>query len=286
LQIGGILREDLVGIPPQNRMHEVREAVAFLHAYADQGDLLLTFTTHLALEADLDLPAGMEMAIFSYHPTWTDQQAQTYGGINNNRLLALLNDPTVAAVALTTFDIDMLYGARGEILDALHRNFRWAITIPHIGPHLQELRIYLPPQFDPPTPAIPLRAQLDDDIAFLGYELTERALDGESYLHLGLYWQGMQRPARSYTVFTQIWDATGQRVAGWDNPPCRSTCPTSSWQPGEVIRDEYWLPISALPAGDYQLVAGIYDPTNGGRLPVYLDDGTIHDQILLAQWQR
>jgi hypothetical protein len=286
LQIGGILREDLVNIPPYNRMQEVREAVAFLRTYTARGDLLLTFNTHLALEADLDLPAGMEMAIFSYHPTWTDQQAQAYGGINNNRLLALLNDPGVAAVALTTFDIDMLYGARGEILDTLHRNYRWAITIPHIGPHLQELHIYLPPQFEPPTPAIPLRAELGNDIAFLGYDLTERALDGESYLHLGLYWQGMQTSARAYTVFTQILDQHGQRVAGWDNPPCRNTCPTSSWQPGEVIRDEYWLPLSRLPAGEYQLIAGLYDSESGERLRVQRADGTVHDEIHLAQWRR
>jgi hypothetical protein len=285
LQIGGILREDLVSVPPQNRMNEIREAVAFLHSYTETGDLLLSFNTHLALEADLDLPAGMEMSIFSYHPTWTDEETQAYGGINNNRLLALLGDPAVAAVAMTTFDLDMFYGARAEILDVLHRNFRWSVTIPNIGPHRQELRIYLPPHFEPPTPSVPLRAQLDDGIAFLGYDLVERTLDGEGYLHLGLYWQATQTPARSYTVFTQILDANGQRVAGWDNPPCRSTCPTSDWLAGEVIRDEYWLPISALPAGEYRLVAGMYDPASGERLSVRLADGTLHNQIFLTQWR-
>ncbi|MBX2999106.1 MAG: glycosyltransferase family 39 protein [Caldilineaceae bacterium] len=286
LQIGGILREDLVSVPPQNRMDEVREAVTFLRSYVEAGDLLLSFNTHLALEADLDLPAGMEMSIFSYHPTWTDEAARRYGGINNNRLLALLDDPRVAVAAMTTFDLNMLYGARAEILDALHRNFRWAITIPNIGPHLQELRIYLPPQFEPPAPSVPLRVPLEDGILFLGYDLTERIVNEEHYLHLGLYWQAMQTPAQSYTVFSQLLDQNGQRVAGWDNPPCRATCPTSGWLPGEVIRDEYWLPISALPAGEYQLIAGMYDPASGDRLPVQLEDGGIHHQILLTRWRR
>lgn len=285
-QMGGILREDLVSLPPQNRMDDVREAVAFLRSYVEAGDLLLSFNTHLALEADLDLPAGMEMSIFSYHPTWTDEHARRYGGVNNNHLLALLDDPAVAAAAMTTFDLDMLYGARDEILDALHRNFRWAITIPNIGPHLQELRIYLPPQFDPPTPDHPLRAQLDDGLLFLGYDLRERSLNGEGYLHLGLYWQAAQTPTRSYTVFTQILDANGQRVGGWDNPPCHATCPTPGWQPGEVIRDEYWLPISALPAGEYHLVAGMYDAATDERRRVHRADGTTHDQIILTGWRR
>jgi hypothetical protein len=45
--------------------------------------------------------------------------------------------------------------------------------------------------------------------------------------------------------------------------------PTSAWQPGEIVVDEFELPLpDVLAAGEYSLVTGMYDLATGQRLPV------------------
>jgi hypothetical protein len=47
--------------------------------------------------------------------------------------------------------------------------------------------------------------------------------------------------------------------------------PTTTWLPGEIIADAYSLPLPAdLPAGEYRLIVGFYNPTTGERLPTTL----------------
>ncbi|MCB0200849.1 MAG: hypothetical protein KDI03_12335, partial [Anaerolineae bacterium] len=76
-------------------------------------------------------------------------------------------------------------------------------------------------------------------------------------------------------------DADETVVAGHDNPPCRGTCPVSTWQPGEVIRDEYTLQVPAsLSPGDYRIEIGMYDPQTLTRLPV----AGVGDRLILASY--
>ncbi|HMN31135.1 MAG TPA: hypothetical protein PKE45_23485, partial [Caldilineaceae bacterium] len=95
-----------------------------------------------------------------------------------------------------------------------------------------------------------------------------------------------ERPSRSYTVFVQLLDADGVRVAGWDNPPCRGSCPTTSWQAGEYLRDEYSIALSGLAPGRYTLHIGMYDSESGVRLPILDDAGQpVDDNLTLAPVQ-
>ena len=107
----------------------------------------------------------------------------------------------------------------------------------------------------------------------LGYDLVETARRGEP-IRLTLYWraaddQRAENRQRSYTVFTHILDADRKLVGGWDNIPCRGTCPTTTWHPNEVLRDEYTIPTGRdWPSGEYTIEVGIYDPATGERLKV------------------
>ena len=50
--------------------------------------------------------------------------------------------------------------------------------------------------------------------------------------------------------------------------------PTFTWQPGEVIRDNYGLLLpDDLPPGDYRLIAGLYLPTTMERLAASTAEG-------------
>ena len=84
-----------------------------------------------------------------------------------------------------------------------------------------------------------------------------------------LYWQADQPIPLDYTVFVHLRDATGYVQAQRDNVPVLAFYPTSQWSPGETIADMHCLQIPpAIPPGEYELVAGLYNPTTGERLPL------------------
>ncbi len=267
LQGAAVQRRNFVTVPLRNQIELAKDAARFLQETTPAGSRLLTFNTYLALEAKRRIPPGLEMSIFGYRPTWIAQQARRYKVVNNELLLEIMRGDVGAAV-FSEFDLNLLYGERDLLLETLYRNFRWVKTVPGLGPLRDDLRIFLPPQYDAPNPQHPLHIRLEDGKALLGYDLVETARRGEP-IRLTLYWRAADDQRRSYTVFTHILDADRKLVGGWDNVPCRGTCPTTTWHPNEVLRDEYTIPTGRdWPSGEYTIEVGIYDPATGERMKV------------------
>jgi 4-amino-4-deoxy-L-arabinose transferase-like glycosyltransferase len=138
-------------------------------------------------------------------------------------------------------------------------------------------------QFEVPPISHPLRAELGQQITLLGYDLeTPRVQPGQA-VHLTLYWQAMGRVGTSYTVFTHLLGDQEQIRGQWDSIPASGERPTTGWLPGEVIVDEYAIPVDAdAPLGSYLLEVGMYDALTGVRLPVVIDGVPVPgDRILL-----
>ena len=282
-QSAAVLRDGFVPIPLRNQFAAVDEATSILRQWLPADAQILTFNTHLALAADMDIPPGYEMSIFSYRPTWTTAQAERYSVINNEKLLADLAQGA-DAVAMSAFDLEMLYGERDLLLATLHDNYNWSATVRDFDPHGNPLRIYLPPRFEPFPMQHTLQADLEDGLTLLGYDLRQERQGEQWILHLALYWQARHQPSIDYTIFAQVLDGGGNFVSGWDNQPCHTTCPTTRWQAGEYLRDEYTLTVDApQPDGGYLLQVGAYNPADGQRLRL-LEDGqpSTEDRIILA----
>ena len=112
--------------------------------------------------------------------------------------------------------------------------------------------------------------QLGSQIRLVGYELVTPEPDPEGNLRLLLYWQADATPEADYTVFVHIVDGSGALVTQKDNMPREDTFPTTHWKPGELIDDLHLVPLPPdLPAGEYQVVIGLYDWQTGERLPVH-----------------
>lgn len=122
-------------------------------------------------------------------------------------------------------------------------------------------------EFKSPAISQPLTVQLGDSIQLLGYELPSTP-PFQSPLKLTLYWQALQTPVADYTVFVQLLDEHHQVVAQQDQTPQAGNAPTSSWAVGEIVTDSYQLPFAAPPAATYRLIAGMYLPATGERLPL------------------
>jgi hypothetical protein len=78
-----------------------------------------------------------------------------------------------------------------------------------------------------------------------------------------LYWRALNRQTQDYTVFTQLLDAEGQRVAGHDSVPVNGEAPTSTWPVNAVQADFHRIELPPdLPAGEYTLIIGLYNEFN------------------------
>jgi hypothetical protein len=86
-------------------------------------------------------------------------------------------------------------------------------------------------------------------------------------LHLILVWRPHQALAGDYKLFVHLADELGQPLAQWDGFPCFNTARTSRWAVGEATTDHVLMALpDDVPAGEYNLLVGLYDPATGGRL--------------------
>ena len=140
-----------------------------------------------------------------------------------------------------------------------------------------------PRQFELPvgaaTPAGP--ARLAQNIALAGYEVA--LVDQALVLHL--YWRAEAPLTSRYKVFAQLLAGDNRVVTQSDSFPAGGQRPTTGWLPGEVISDTHTLLLPPeLPPGQYRLIAGLYQPLTGERLPVVAGAGSVWpDAVLLTE---
>lgn len=119
-------------------------------------------------------------------------------------------------------------------------------------------------------------------IALLGYEIQpgelrsritplEKADQHEiasgQPAQINLYWRSLEPVPIDYTLFIHVMNASGELVAQRDLPLRNGDYPSSHWKAGELVIDRGDLALSALPAGDYRLLIGLYDPADFAPLP-------------------
>ena len=137
---------------------------------------------------------------------------------------------------------------------------------------------------NPPVPDNLLPASFADQIDLLGYSLGEDDLAPGGSLDLTLFWSPRGRPMRDYTVFIHLLDDQEQIRGQADSPPRAGRYPTSIWDAGEVISDLHTLSLGPdLPAGEYHLAIGLYDPETGQRVGVVDGNGQIAgDRVIIS----
>lgn len=128
--------------------------------------------------------------------------------------------------------------------------------------------------FDPSSIQNPQAANLNHKVRFLGYAIDNWAVEAGDALHLTLYWQTQQQMERIYKVFTHLLDREGNMWGQKDEIAWGWFHPTTDWLPGEVIVQEFEIPVSAdAPPGGYTIEVGMYDRETNERLPVFDEAG-------------
>jgi 4-amino-4-deoxy-L-arabinose transferase-like glycosyltransferase len=126
-------------------------------------------------------------------------------------------------------------------------------------------------QFEAPSSAYRTDITLGNPalLGLTGYDLSTTEFAPGDSLPITLYWQAAAEMDINYTVFVQLLDSGWQVVSQVDLQPQAGEAPTTTWLPGEILKDPYTLILPGhLPPGDYHLVVGMYDPVTGRRLPV------------------
>jgi 4-amino-4-deoxy-L-arabinose transferase-like glycosyltransferase len=142
-----------------------------------------------------------------------------------------------------------------------------------------------PRTFEVPPIQHPLEANLGDQVALLGYALDATELKAGGTLSLTLYWKALAEMDTSYTVFVHILDAESEIRGQRDSLPGGGTLPTTGWLPGEVIVDQYEVPVQPdAPLGQYVIEVGMYRAETGKRLSVInQEEHSMDGRVLLGE---
>jgi len=146
--------------------------------------------------------------------------------------------------------------------------------------------VEVPRRAPPPVEALdieyPQEAILGDKVRLLGYNMESGFRPGDG-IHLTLFWQCLEEMRQSYTVFIHLVDDQGTLWGQKDNPPVDGFYPTTKWQAGEIVRDQYDLLIpSDAPVGDYKIEVGMYLAETGERLLVNGDNAVQLTEVAVS----
>jgi hypothetical protein len=127
-----------------------------------------------------------------------------------------------------------------------------------------------------PVPDAPVAIFGDNQIALLSAEPVGSPTPG-GQIELLTRWQALRPIDQDYTVFFHAVGPDGSRWGQQDTMPQNGKLPTSSWQPGQVIQDEYRIVLAtdAPVSSDYRYLLGLYQWQTGARLTSGTDDKVV-----------
>ncbi len=131
----------------------------------------------------------------------------------------------------------------------------------------------------------PVNFNFGNRIALVGYDMDQRTAAPGETIHLTLYWQALADMKENYSVFTHVLGEENRIWAQKDSWPKSGDAPTSTWEPGQTIVDEYELVINPdTPSDVYEVEIGLYLAATGDRLRIVGQGGRLlDDRVLLSK---
>ena len=120
-------------------------------------------------------------------------------------------------------------------------------------------------------------------IRLQGYDL----LTSTQNLSLTLYWSSAMSLTQDYKLFVHLAPlSTPEPIRQDDRFTLNGMYPTGMWVPGEIVSETVTLNLADVPAGQYQLAIGWYDPDTQDRLTAATNAGSLPDgRYVLAKIQ-
>ncbi len=132
------------------------------------------------------------------------------------------------------------------------------------------------------APASAPAARFGGFVALVDSTIADPAPVPGSTLRVTVRWSVEQAPHRAAVSFAHLLDAAGRYVTGWDGLTAPATC----WQPGDLIVQQYDIPIPAdLAPSAFAVEVGWYDADTLQRWPCVVSGEARGDRLLLADVQ-
>ncbi|MCC6904323.1 MAG: hypothetical protein IT326_00670 [Anaerolineae bacterium] len=134
-----------------------------------------------------------------------------------------------------------------------------------------------------------INARFGDDISLRGYSLRrpygaeeQTGFAPGDQIGVALLWEASRAVEQDYTVGLYLLNPAGAVVIQQDRFPMAGFAPTSTWETGQIVWDNYGLILPEnLPEGMYQLWIALYDWQTLTRLPVQAEGAVIDGNALL-----
>ncbi|MGH2536720.1 MAG: hypothetical protein ACRDHL_04940, partial [Candidatus Promineifilaceae bacterium] len=124
-----------------------------------------------------------------------------------------------------------------------------------------------------------------DGVELVWARLEPAAAEAGDTVRVAVRWQARRPPGRDLTTFLHLGDPQREPLAQADGPPLDGDYPTGLWAAGEVIDDSYALVVPAgLAAGRYPVTLGLYEPTSGARVPLWVGGARQAHDAYLVGW--
>lgn len=131
----------------------------------------------------------------------------------------------------------------------------------------------------PPAPPMEFKngANFADQVELVSAIVNpSRAMPGDS-VRVSLNFRVLGPIDRDYMIFVHVEDVDG-RVDRLNVDHAPRLKPTSAWQPGEVIRDDFEIPIPPqMAVRGLNLIMGFWDPRTDQRMPLKNKDQVRND---------
>ncbi len=129
-----------------------------------------------------------------------------------------------------------------------------------------------------------LHVRFGDCCELVGYRLPTEPVRPGDRVPLTLVWRALAPPGQDYSLFVHAVTADGDRVGQLDTYHGGGLYPTGLWQPGEVIIDTAYVPVSwkAQAPALIRFNVGLHDAT-ATRLPAFAPDGQELEAIFAGE---
>ncbi len=108
--------------------------------------------------------------------------------------------------------------------------------------------------------------RFEDGITLQSVNLMDTTASAGGVVRLQLRWQAAAPLEKQYKIFVHIFNGD-KIIAQHDGQALGELRPTTTWQPGETILDQFAIQLPPdAPAGNYQLRIGLYDLATQARL--------------------
>jgi 4-amino-4-deoxy-L-arabinose transferase-like glycosyltransferase len=174
--------------------------------------------------------------------------------------------PDVAQVAVGLYNY--ADGARLPINSGGDRvRFGWIQVRPHPSPPLEGTEGGIPN---------PISVNFGDRMALVGYDLDRRVAKPGEDITLTLYWRGLQKMERNYTISAQLVSEELVKAAEDSRWPLGNDAPTMLWKVGHLLEDPKTLTVYGdAPPGIYDVRVTVFKKQDEAieHLPVISDRG-------------